>query len=394
VSMVSKVLKKMEVLRGFIQIPAETLSELIGDARLPCVTMLNDNPARLDKYGRLWSPYLKNRFSIGTKIELSRTENGYRAASSETQQECFVWSQRQQDPLSVDTNLESKTEVFCRIIEGDCLKYLNDGSITGIHLTFLDPPYRQGKDYRFFDDKQPAWKYWSWLKEILHGVFDATVDGGAIYFMQREKNTEQVLRVLRKTGWKFQNLVIWKKKTSAVPGNSRFSKQYQIIAYATKGDKPRIFNKLRIDLPPLPEHKYVRENGVYLTDVWDDIRELTSGYFAGDEAIRDNKGNRVHTQQSPVALLLRIILSSTLPRDTILDPLAGTGTTLVVAHQLGRNSIGIEIDPDYVKIIKNRLETLRPSDNIFQCYDYYRFTPNLREIWNPKKVITEQRRLL
>jgi len=393
--MVSKVLQRMEVLRGFIQIPAESLSELIGDARLPCVTMLNDNPARLDKYGRLWSQYLKNRFPTGTKIELSKTGNGYRVAPSETQQECFISSPKQQEqPPLVVTNLESKTDVFYRIIEGDCLKYLNDDSINRVHLTFLDPPYRQGKDYRFFDDKQPAWKYWSWLKEILHRVYDATVNGGAIYFMQREKNTEQVLRVLRKTGWKFQNLIVWKKKTSAVPGNSRFSKQYQIIAYATKGDKPRVFNKLRIDLPPLPEHKYERENGVYLTDVWDDVRELTSGYFAGDEAIRDNKGNRVHTQQSPVALLLRIILSSTLPGDTILDPLAGTGTALVVAHQLGRNSIGIEIDPDYVKIIKNRLETLRPSDNIFHCYDYYRFTPNLREIWNPKKVITEQRRLL
>ena len=77
-----------------------------------------------------------------------------------------------------------------------------------------------------------------------------------------------------------------------------------------------------MDLPPLPEHKYERENGVYLTDVWGDIRELTSGYFAGDEAIRDSKGSRVHTQQSPVALLLRIILSSTLPGDTVLDPLA------------------------------------------------------------------------
>jgi len=392
--MVSKVLQRMEVLRGFIQIPAESLSELVGDTRLPCVTTLMGNPARLDKYGRLWSPYLKNRFSVGTKIEFIKTENGYHIAPSETQQECFVSSQRQQKSPLVDTNLESKTDAFYKIIEGDCLKYLNDGSITGVHLTFLDPPYRQGKDYRFFDDEQPAWKYWNWLKEILHGVFDATVDGGAIYFMQREKNTEQVLRVLRKTGWKFQNLIVWKKKTSAVPGNSRFSKQYQIIAYATKGDKPRVFNKLRIDLPPLPEHKYERENGVYLTDVWDDIRELTSGYFAGDEAIRDNKGNRVHTQQSPVALLLRIILSSTLPGDTILDPLAGTGTTLVVAYQLERKSIGIEIDPDYVKIIKDRLETLRTSDNIFQYYDYYGFTPNLKEIWKPKKVITEQRRLL
>lgn len=393
--MVSKVLKKMEVLRGFIQIPAKSKFELIGNTPLPCFTTLNGNPARLDKYGRLWSSYLKNRFSIGTKVELSKTENGYQVTPSVSKQERVVSPVKQQeDVMLVNPNLESKTNVFYRVLEGDCLKYLNEGSINNIHLTFLDPPYRQGKNYRFFDDNQPAWKYWSWLKEILHKVYDATADGGAIYFMQREKNARQVLEVLRKTGWKFQNLIIWKKKTSAVPCNSRFSKQYQIIAFATKGDKPRVFNKLRIDLPPLPEHKYKRKNGVYLTDVWDDIRELTSGYFAGDEALRDSKGNRLHTQQSPVALLLRIVLSSTLPGDTVLDPLAGTGPTLVVAYQLGRNSIGIEIDPEYVKSIKKRLERLRPSDNISKYYDYYRFTPNLKEIWQPEASITEQKRLL
>jgi len=284
-------------------------------------------------------------------------------------------------------------KAFAKVLEGNCLKFLSDGSIGDIHLTFFDPPYRQGKNYRFFDDNQPEEKYWNWLKEILSKVYDVTVEGGAIYFMQREKNAEAVLRVLRETNWVFQNLIVWKKKTSAVPSNFRFSKQYQIIAFATKGDKPRVFNKLRIDYPLSPEHKYPRKNGIYITDVWDDIRELTSGYFAGDEAIRDSKGNRVHTQQSPVALLLRIILSSTLPGDTVLDPLAGTGTTLVVANQLGRNSIGIEIDPEYVKIIKWRLRSLRPSDDVSRYYSYYRFTPNLEKIWQLEEI-TGQRKLL
>ena len=289
-------------------------------------------------------------------------------------------------------NLRTETQTWYRIIEEDCLSYLNEKSMGNVHLTFLDPPYRQGKNYRFFDDNQPEQKYWTWLKEILSKVYGITVEGGAVYFMQREKNTETVLRVLRETGWTFQNLIIWKKKTSAVPSESRFSKHYQIIAFATKGDKPRVFNRLRVDLPLLPEYKYERANGVYLSDVWEDIRELTAGYFAGDEAIRDSKGNRVHTQQSPVALLLRIILSSTLPGDTTLDPLAGSGTTLVVAKQLGRNSIGMEIDPEYVKIIRSRLHSLKPSDDVSQYYNYYRFTPNLEKIWKLDEV-TGQKKL-
>jgi len=286
------------------------------------------------------------------------------------------------------------SKFISKVIEGDCLKYLDESSIGKVHLTFFDPPYRQGKDYRFFDDEQPEEKYWAWIKEILSKVHEITVEGGAIYFMQREKNAESVLKTLREAGWTFQNLIIWKKKTSAVPSEFRFAKQHQIIAFATKGNKPRVFNKLRVDLPLLPEYEYERENGVYLTDVWDDIRELTSGYFAGEEAIRDSEGNRIHTQQSPIALLLRIILSSTMPGDTVLDPLAGTGPTLVVAKQLKRNSVGIEIDPNYVKIIENRLRSLRPSDDVSKYYDYYRFTPNLKEIWQTESIISEQRKLL
>jgi len=390
--MVTKVLQRMEVEHGFIQIPVKYRSELIGDTQLPCSTFLNGNPAHLDKYGRLRSPYLRNRFSVGAEIELTKTYEGYHIVHARNEPELPVATSIQQETAM--PALSATKEVSCRVLEGDCLQYLGNGSITDVSVTFLDPPYRQGKDYRFFDDNQPASKYWGWLKEILHKVYDATVDGGAVYFMQREKNAEQLLRVLRKTGWKVHNLIIWKKKTSAVPVHSRYSKQYQIIAYAIKGERPRVFNKLRIDLPPLPEHKYERENGVYLTDVWDDIRELTSGYFAGDEAIRDKTGNRIHEQQSPVALLLRIILSSTMPGDLVLDPLAGTGTTVVVANQLERNSIGIEIDPENVKTINNRLRSLRPSDSVSQYYDYYRFTTGLKEIWPLKKVVTEQKELL
>jgi DNA modification methylase len=124
-----------------------------------------------------------------------------------------------------------------------------------------------------------------------------------------------------------------------------------------------------------------RENGVYLTDIWDDIRELTSGYFAGDEAIRKESGERFHKQQSPIALLLRIILSSTKVGDTVLDPFAGTGTTLVVAEQLKRKSIGIEIDKSNIESIKSRLEKMSQPDNITKYYGEYICTDNLKEVW-------------
>ena len=274
------------------------------------------------------------------------------------------------------------------VLHGDCTSLLDrqTSDFERVDLTFLDPPFNQDKGYNEWDDNLPEAQYWKWMGDVCTKIYHRTAVGGTIYFMQREKKTESVLRCLRESGWTFQNLIIWKKKTSAVPGMNRFGKHYQIIAFATKGERPRVFHRLRIN-PPLPaSYKYERENGMFVTDVWDDIRELTSGYFAGDEALRDTKGNRLHKQQAPIQLLLRIILSSTNPGDVVLDPFAGSATTLVVAEQLQRQSIGIELDLVNVKIIEERLAEKREADDISGLFKDYEYTPDLEAIWGRAKL--------
>jgi DNA modification methylase len=277
--------------------------------------------------------------------------------------------------------------MFAKVLVGNCGDLLNERSLkkAGIKmpvtLTFLDPPFNQGKEYAYFDDDMAAEDYWSWMSDICRRVHDLTAEGGAIYFMQREKNAEHVLRCLRETGWRLQNLIIWTKSTSATPGRYRYGKQYQIIAFATKGERTSVFHRMRIDRPLSPGQKLPRQNGVYATDCWDDIKELTSGYFASTEALRKATGERFHKQQSPLALLVRIILSSSNPGDLVLDPFAGTGTTLVAAKQLGRRSVGIEIDPANAAMIEGRANELRAADSLEQLRHYYRFTEDLDDIW-------------
>lgn len=277
---------------------------------------------------------------------------------------------------------EKINNMHFKIINNDCLTAFEQKMISQkVDLTFLDPPFNQQKDYTFHNDNMSEQEYWKMMKKVCQYTNEITNKGGAIYFMQREKNTEFVLKILRETGWVFQNLIIWKKKTSAVPVANKYGKHFQIIVYATKGEKVKTFHRLRIE-PELPaSYKIQRENGVFVTDVWDNIRELTSGYFAGNEAIRTKNGERFHKQQTPIALLLRIILTSSKVGDIVFDPFAGTGTTLVIAYQLQRDSIGIEIDPENANCIKERLQNIRESDLIQKYYKDYICTENLSEIW-------------
>jgi len=71
----------------------------------------------------------------------------------------------------------------------------------------------------------------------------------------------------------------------------------------------------------------------------------------------------------------------------VFDPFAGTGTTLVVAEQLGRKSIGVEIDPANVKCIDKRLKSIREADSIAKYYKEYINTDNLKEIWGSQTFV-------
>lgn len=97
----------------------------------------------------------------------------------------------------------------------------------------------------------------------------------------------------------------------------------------------------------VPRYKrYLDEmNGVPLQDIWDDIKPVSTS--------NENLG---YPTQKPVALLERIISTSSSKGDLVLDPFCGCGTALVAAQKLGRRWIGIDISPTACKLMKKRLQ--------------------------------------
>jgi DNA modification methylase len=105
----------------------------------------------------------------------------------------------------------------------------------------------------------------------------------------------------------------------------------------------------------MPQYKrYLDEMpGVLLQDVWDDISPAGIG-----------KEAQGYPTQKPEALLERMIKSSSNPKDLILDPFCGCGTTLVVAQKLGRNWIGIDVSPTACNLMEQRLRKLGVSPQV------------------------------
>src|SRR3990170_7646371 len=90
IAMATKTLKRKEVDLGFINIPAKNRAELLGNTPIPFSTKLNEAPAKIDKYGRLWSEYLKNKFPLNTEVTIARNETGFRVSANEQKQELVI----------------------------------------------------------------------------------------------------------------------------------------------------------------------------------------------------------------------------------------------------------------------------------------------------------------
>ncbi len=165
--------------------------------------------------------------------------------------------------------------------------------------------------------------------------------------------------------------IVWYQPSRLAQGRISYTNNYDIIAYFTKG-KTKTFNLEDIRVPQLVELEHRKrcenvpsvvngkfgktkfnEKGKNPGDVWGDIKQLT---YKSKELI---SREFLHTIQKPKKLIERIVRASSNEGDLVLDPFAGTGTTLVVCQDIKRNYIGFEINPDLVVICKERLSEIK-----------------------------------
>lgn len=187
----------------------------------------------------------------------------------------------------------------------------------------------------------------SWLTEAKRVL----KDNGTIWVCGSYHNIFSVATCLDELGFKILNMVVWNKTdppTTYADDRLNYSAEY--IVWARK--YPNIQHFYNYELM-----KRIN-GGVPLPDVW---RIPTVSLW--------EKRCGKHPTQKPLHLLHRIILASTRPGDTILDPFAGSCTTGIAANLLNRNFVGIEQSQEYLDYgIRRRKEIEDPvmADKIFR----------------------------
>jgi DNA modification methylase len=241
------------------------------------------------------------------------------------------------------------------IYQGDCLELLKTFHTESIDLVFTDPPYNENYDYRgsnFVDYRED---YYEFIHDIFKELFRLLKPTGSIYVKHSSKQIPHILEIFSNI-FKFQNLITWISNSQAHPKNN-YDSYYEPIFFGTVSDK-YTFNK-KAELREQPPNYWSGEGKKFvglLTNCWYDIKKVQAGCLRKVEGGKIGK-EKPHPCSMPLRLAERAIKISSNPEDIVLDPFVGSGTTCIAAYNNGRNSIGIELDDNYIKVIENRMNT-------------------------------------
>ena len=267
--------------------------------------------------------------------------------------------------------MEIKTDIF----EGDSkeqLKFLPENSVD---LIVTSPPYADQRK-NTYGGVHPD-KYVEWFLPISKQLLRVLKPTGTFVLNIKEKVVDgerstyviELILAMRKQGWFWTEEFIWHKKNS-YPGKwpNRFRDSWERLLQFNKNKK---FNMYQEEvMVPMGGWAKNRLKNLSETDKIRDISKVGSGFGKNisnwldrDKAYPTNVlhlatecNNKSHSAAFPEELPEWFIKLFTKQNDMVLDPFMGSGTTLSVANKMKRNSIGIDIVPEYCEMVKNQLQ--------------------------------------
>ncbi len=265
------------------------------------------------------------------------------------------------DPDHVDTVRELPLD---QVLLGDSVRMMGMLRSASFHCVFADPPYNlqlrgelRRPDDSLVDGVDEDWDRFTdfeaydsfthaWLVECRRLLRE----DGTIWVIGSYHNIFRIGAILQELGFWILNDVVW-RKANPMPNfrGRRFTNAHETMIWAARSRTSRY-----------------RFNYQAMKSLNDDVQMRSDWWLplcTGAERLRNTHGLKLHPTQKPESLLHRVLLSSTLPGDLVLDPFLGTGTTAAVAKKLGRHFVGIERHPAYVEAALARLKLIERGES-------------------------------
>ena len=275
-----------------------------------------------------------------------------------------------------------------KIVLGDS-RYLNKIKDKSVQLIITSPPYWQLKDYGSenqigFNDSYEEYinnlnLVWKECYRVLSDGCRLCINIGdqfarSVYYGRYKviPIRTEIIRFCEALGMDYMGAIIWQKNTTMntsgggsvmgsfpYPRNGILKIDYEFIL---------IFKKLGNAPKPTKQQK---EESILSKEEW-------NTYFASHWTFGGAKQTE-HIAMFPEELPRRLIKMFSFVNETVFDPFAGSGTTLLAAKNLGRNSIGYEINKDFIPIIKNKLNVEQNDLNNKFIFDIDNDSKNLEK---------------
>ena len=266
-------------------------------------------------------------------------------------------------------------ELITNILQGDSAEVLKTLPDNSIDLIVTSPPYADQRKSTYGGISPD--KYVEWFLPISEQLLRVLKPSGTFVLNIKEKVVEgerstyvmELILAMRKQGWLWTEEFIWHKKNS-YPGKwpNRFRDAWERLLQFNKSKKFAMYQEEV--MVPMGDWAKSRLKNISDTDKRRDNSKVGSGFGKNisnwidrEKAYPTNVlhlatecNNKKHSAAFPEELPEWFIKLFTKEGDMVLDPFAGSGTTLFVAERMGRSAIGIEIMEDYYKMIKNQLE--------------------------------------
>lgn len=246
-----------------------------------------------------------------------------------------------------------------RILQGDSLTVLDQLPAGSVDVVFADPPYNlqlqhtlHRPDQSRVDAVDDDWDkfpdlaaYDAFTRAWLSACRRVLKDSGTLWVIGSYHNIFRVGSILMDLGFWVLNDIIW-HKSNPMPNfrGRRFTNATETLIWAKKSAAQTRYTFNYQAMKAFNDDKQ-------MPNVWH------LPICSGKERLKID-GKKAHPTQKPEALLYRVLTASTNAGDVVLDPFFGSGTTGAVAKRLGRHFIGIERDPDYVRVATARIDAI------------------------------------